>query len=319
MNTFTTISWLPLVWATILGDHQTWVVDKNTKQPIRNATIHLDQKVVYTDDNGRFSVSEDVKTVVVERSGYHTFQFQVQNRALADTVYLAPLEQMLSEVKIKANPTITLLSSIGRKTTAPNLLSPGRRVAIWFATPDSTKQHELRSITISLREQFTDGRIRVTLHGPGQQGELLGPRLLAEDLWVQPNTPMRKGKPKVTINLSSYHTMMPEKGVFLVLEGATGKESEKYLRIADDPKRTNKRGETVVRRYIEVMDEQASESKFIDVNLYPHIITSPAGYTSQTWTQISPKFPFKRNGVQSFRGNDVEAFNIAAELEVISW
>jgi len=99
------------------------VVDSQTKELLPFAGIVIDNEGFYTNENGRFTIKENSKTLKINHLGYEDFSSGIKD--VKDTVFLIPKSILINEVTISHNNNkIQKIGYLKKSKYSVGLLSP---------------------------------------------------------------------------------------------------------------------------------------------------------------------------------------------------
>ncbi|RSK40974.1 hypothetical protein [Hymenobacter perfusus] len=233
---------------------------------------------------------------------------------VTDSVHTIALPEVAVQGRLVKQVVSTFHGSYIRGTRP---LLPQQRCVVWLPAPDSGRLYTLTALLLPLHQRFTAGRLQVSLHQRGAEAEMLGPSLLKQPFLFAPPDSIPKRRTQVRLNLLPEHIQLPTAGVYVVLESLPTAEDEVFIRRAYIQRRkTKKDGSAVVQPYILTRRGTDTTTIWTSTDAFPKLCQSPAGYVSNTWMRWAPHLPYKREGVQTFRGKSVQAFDTVVMLEL---
>jgi len=224
----------------------------------------------------------------------------------------------LPSVSIHGSTTSKTVSTYhGQYINGVRPLTPGVQCVVWLPSPDTMQLYRLTTLTIPLHNRFTAGRLHVSFHAKEHGREIPGRRLSIPPHVISPPDSIPKRQTQVRLDLRNQHIQLPTAGVYVVLESLPTAEDEVFIRRAYIQRRkTKKNGSAVVQPYILTRRGTDTTTIWTSTDSFPKLRQSPAGYVSNTWMRWAPHLPYKREGVQTFRGKSVQAFDTVVMLEL---
>ena len=224
----------------------------------------------------------------------------------------------LPEVAVRGHVARSVTGTFhGRYIRGTRPLVPQQRCVVWLPAPDSGQTYTLASLVIPVHCRFTAGRLQVSLHQRGAGAEMLGPELLKQPFLFAPPDSIPKRRTQLRLNLLPEHIQLPAAGIYVVLESLPTAADEVFIRRTYIQRRkTKKDGSAVVQPYILTRRGTDTTTIWTSTDAFAKLRQSPAGYVSTTWMRWAPHLPYKREGVQTFRGKSVQAFDTVVMLEL---
>lgn len=263
-----------------------------------------------------------ILTLIVTLSFFASHGQQIQNgqndSPAIDT--LRAVTVPLPNVSVSAHQQIVTLTSKGERYTGGYDIEPGRQVAVYYANPDTMKSHMVKGISVLIERKFTYGRLRINLRS-SEHGGPEGKDILSTSYFILPESANRHHT-WLTFTLPDGIKLSKE-GVFIIIEGMTASDEEKYAGITMFIKKAvTSDGSSRVTPSLRIQDSTGKE-RLIELAECPKLVSSVVteGSNSNTWVKISPnpRFSFKRNSPTSLGSRTPVAYNATTQLTLVSW
>lgn len=229
-------------------------IDKNSKQVVPYATVHLLKSNLWTDadQNGFFEFPlADNDTILITSIGYSPLQFLVYSNSKVDSFKLEPLVVSLPGIFIGEKKLINIGKINAKKKFDMNSKSCSRfEIATKITVPENISEYQIKNIYINGEGFNSENPVRIHIYSVGKLGEP-NKELLKKDIIVVQNADIKK---YLVINVEDQGIIISEKQFFI---------SVQWIADSLNQNRINPRKRSIVKPGIFCTYSNANSTSFI--------------------------------------------------------
>lgn len=199
------------------------VVDSLTKEPLPFTSIVIDNEGFYTNENGRFTIKENSKTLKITHLGYEDFSSDIKD--VKDTVFLIPKSILINEITIsRDNKEIQKIGYLKKSKYSIGLLSSkGEDIIVITPTNSAITGNYIEKIEFPLN--------KFKLHNKKDKLYKNAPAVVRINIYtVENNLPKEKifssepvkfimsDKEMISVDVSEEMIQLPENGLCFGIE-----------------------------------------------------------------------------------------------------